>query len=116
MPSMAAVGAMHGLGCLIIDEVQHLSVAKSGGATKMLNFFTELSNTMGIPVILLGTPQSLDVLGSEFRCARRATGHPLDAIPALVALTASDHRGVQGWLWNGTSPKHWPMPPGLLRQ
>lgn len=74
MPDMATAAALCGLGLLVIDEVQHLRAAPSGGAMKMLNFFVELSNTMGVPVVLVGTPQALEPLGSELRSARRACG------------------------------------------
>jgi len=74
MPDMATVAAMHALGCLVIDEIQHLEAAKHIGRTKMLNFFTEMSNTMNVPIILMGTPKAIGVLSSEFRSARRATG------------------------------------------
>lgn len=74
MPDMAVVGALHSLGCLVIDEIQHISAAKSGGAEKILNFFVELSNTMKIPLVLIGTQKATRVLGAEFQSARRATG------------------------------------------
>ncbi|ASS66971.1 ATP-binding protein [Paenibacillus sp. RUD330] len=65
-----------GLGLLCIDEVQHLSMARSGGGSAVLNFFTTLINTANIPIILVGTPKSLNVLQSEFRQARRGlNGH-----------------------------------------
>lgn len=60
-----------GLGLLIIDEIQHLSMAKSGGADKMLNFFTTLVNVVGVPVVLLGTMAARNILQSDFRMARR---------------------------------------------
>jgi AAA domain-containing protein len=74
MPHIATVGVFHGLGCLIIDEIQHLKSAPSGGIEVMLNFFVEMENTMQIPIILIGTPKAVDVLTSEFRSARRASG------------------------------------------
>jgi len=74
IPHIATVGALHGLGCLIIDEIQHLKSAPSGGIEGMLNFFVEMENTMQIPIILIGTPKAVDVLTSEFRSARRASG------------------------------------------
>jgi len=74
MPDMASVAALHALGCLVIDEIQHLEAARHIGRTKMLNFFTEMSNTMNVPIILMGTPKAIGVLSSEFRSARRATG------------------------------------------
>ena len=71
---MSQVARNIGLGLLIIDEIQHLSRAKSGGDQKMLNFFVTLVNTIGVPVILVGTPAGLSILQSEFRQARRGSG------------------------------------------
>lgn len=62
------------LGVLVIDEIQHLSLAKSGGRQKMLNFFVNLINTVGIPVILVGTPAAMSFLIEEFRMCRRGIG------------------------------------------
>jgi hypothetical protein len=37
---MAQTANMFALGLLVIDEIQHLSRAKSGGSEKMLNFLS----------------------------------------------------------------------------
>lgn len=74
MPVIAQIAQKHGLGVLVIDEIQHLSVAKSGGIEKMLNFFVTLINMIGIPVILIGTPKAKIFLEKEFRQARRSSG------------------------------------------
>ncbi len=71
---MARVASLHSLGVLVIDEIQHLSEAKSGGSRKMLNFFVELVNKIGMPVILVGTYKAMSLLNSEFRQARRSAG------------------------------------------
>jgi hypothetical protein len=71
---MARIAAAHSLGLLVIDEIQHLASAKSGGEQVMLNFFSQLVNTVGVPVVLVGTPKAVDVLTSQFRHARRSTG------------------------------------------
>lgn len=63
-----------GLGLLIIDEIQHLSQAKSGGSDKMLNFFTTLVNVVGIPVVMVGTMKARNIFQSDFRIARRGLG------------------------------------------
>lgn len=63
-----------GLGLLVIDEIQHLNEAKSGGDQRMLNFFVSLVNTIGLPIVLIGTPKALNVLQSQFRQARRGSG------------------------------------------
>jgi hypothetical protein len=71
---MARVASLQGLGVLVVDEIQRLSVAKSGGIQKMLEFFTELVNKIGIPVILIGTYKTYSLLMEEFRLARRGAG------------------------------------------
>jgi len=71
---MATIASTHGLGLLVIDEIQHLSQAKSGGPEKMLNFFVTLVNTIGVPVVLIGTTKAMPILQSEFRQARRGSG------------------------------------------
>lgn len=74
LPAMARVGLLHSLGVLLIDEIQHLSEAKSGGARRMLNFLVQLVNTVGMPVIPVGTYKAVPILGGEFRQARRSAG------------------------------------------
>ncbi len=80
IPRIAQIVRRHSLGLLVIDEIQHLSTAKSGGQEKMLNFFVNLVNTIGIPVILIGTPKALSILQGEFRQARRSSGQQGDLI------------------------------------
>lgn len=72
-PALSQMLRVHGVGLLVIDEVQSLSVAKSGGAEKMMNFFHYLSN-MGTPILLIGTPKALPYLRGDLRQARRGSG------------------------------------------
>jgi hypothetical protein len=74
MESMANVAATHQLGMLVIDEIQYLNVAKSGGADEMLNFFVNLVNIIGLPVVIVGTYDAIPLLSSTFRQARRGSG------------------------------------------
>ena len=74
LPAVARVAANHGLGILVIDEIQRLSRAKSGGAKSMLDFFGELVDTIGVPVVLIGTYRAQSILQDEFLEARRGTG------------------------------------------
>lgn len=62
MTVMNQVARNCALGILVIDEIQHLSLARSGGSEKMLNFFVNLINNVGVPVILVGTPKAVKVL------------------------------------------------------
>lgn len=74
LPFIALVAANHGIGVLVIDEIQRLSLAKSGGVEKMLNFFVQLVNTVGVPVMLVGTYKSLSIFDGNFSQMRRGTG------------------------------------------
>ncbi|MGF9713736.1 ATP-binding protein [Paenibacillus naphthalenovorans] len=74
IPQMAQIASLHCLGTLVIDEIQNLSQAKSGGSEKMLNFFTQLINTIGVPVVLVGTYKALKLFGGSFSQARRGCG------------------------------------------
>lgn len=74
LPQMARVAANHGIGVLVIDEIQRLNRAKSGGAKTILNFFVQIANTIGVPVVLVGTYAAKSVLSGEFHQIRRGTG------------------------------------------
>lgn len=74
LPLMAQAAAVHCLGVLVIDEIQNLQEAKDDRAAQMLNFFVQLVNTIGLPVILVGTYKALPALNAEFRNARRNSG------------------------------------------
>ncbi len=74
LSEMARVAANHCLGVLVIDEIQRLSQARSGGAERMLNFFVQLVNTIGVPVVMIGTYKALALLSGEFSQMRRGTG------------------------------------------
>ncbi|MGR5298054.1 AAA family ATPase [Vibrio mediterranei] len=74
LAAMAQVANTHTVGVLIIDEIQHLSRSRSGGSEKMLNFFVTLVNTIGLPVILVGTPRAREIFEADMRSARRGSG------------------------------------------
>jgi hypothetical protein len=74
MTQMAQIANRHALGVLIIDEIQHLTLAKGLGSDALLNFLVTLINTIGIPVVMIGTMGALPVLQGDFRQARRANG------------------------------------------
>ena len=74
MPYMALAASNVHLGVMVIDEIQRLTKLNVGGYEKILDFFVQLINTIGLPVILVGTYKAWSVLGSEFRQIRRGTG------------------------------------------
>jgi hypothetical protein len=74
MADVADLCLIHAIGLLVIDEFQHMSLAKSGGEKKMINFLVTLVNVVEVSVVLIGTPKALRLFASEFRQARRASG------------------------------------------
>lgn len=70
---MAVVASLHNVGLLVIDELQFLDAAKSGGAEKALNFLTGLENLIGVPVVMVGTLKAHALLGKDVRQARRSS-------------------------------------------
>ena len=74
LTAMKRCAFKHQLGLLVVDEIQHLSTARSGGVERMLNYFVTLVNTIGVPVLMVGTPMAERFIPSCFRQARRANG------------------------------------------
>jgi hypothetical protein len=74
MADVADLCLIHAVGLIVIDEFQHMSLAKSGGEKKMINFLVTLVNVVEVSVVLIGTPKALRLFASEFRQARRASG------------------------------------------
>lgn len=71
---MEQLASTYYVGALFIDELQHLRVAKTGGKDNMLNFFVNLLNSIGVPVVFIGTNSMIDLFGDVLRNARRACG------------------------------------------
>ncbi|MDV7105397.1 ATP-binding protein [Vibrio sp. TH_r3] len=69
---IARVAALHSIGILVIDEIQHLDHFKSGGSDRILNFFVALTNVIKIPVLFVGTPKANQIFSPTMRSARRA--------------------------------------------
>jgi len=99
LAAMAQVANAHALGVLIIDEIQHLSRSRSGGSEKMLNFFVTLVNTIGLPVILVGTPRARKIFEADMRSARRGSG-----LGAIFWDPMEDGRE-----WNALTDKLWSL-------
>lgn len=74
MADVADLCLIHAIGLIVIDEFQHMNLAKSGGEKKMINFLVTLVNVVEVSIVLIGTPKALRLFTSEFRQARRASG------------------------------------------
>lgn len=69
--NMSRLACQYGIGVLVIDEIQHLLNNKVD-MEEMLNFFVTLTNTVGMPTVLIGTSKAQQIFKGNFRQARRA--------------------------------------------
>jgi len=100
---MSQMANVHAVGVLVIDEIQHLSVGRSGGSEKMLNFFVTLVNVIGLPVVLVGTPKAQPIFDKDLRSARRSAGfgalywNPMTA-PVAKTNLKTGKEGLTEWI------------------
>lgn len=73
LAQVAQIAHTHHLGVLVIDEMQNLVNARRN-KDDLLNFLVKLDNTVGVPVIRVGTNEAFPILQGNFRNARRGTG------------------------------------------
>jgi hypothetical protein len=71
---MSQAATQKAIGILVIDEIQRLSRKHAGGKEKMLEFFVELVNVIGVPVIMVGTPKARPIFELELQSGRRSAG------------------------------------------
>lgn len=71
---MAQSANKNAIGVLVIDEIQRLTRKRSAGREEMMEFFVELVNTIGIPVVLVGTPKARPIFEIELQSGRRSAG------------------------------------------
>jgi hypothetical protein len=59
---------------LVIDDIQNLCGAKETISNELLSFMVSMTNSLRIPVIMVGSPKILRLLQREFQQAKRASG------------------------------------------
>jgi energy-coupling factor transporter ATP-binding protein EcfA2 len=74
LAQVATIMNNHGIGAIVIDELQHLTGAKKELPERMLNYFVTMVNSVGVVVIRAGTNKAVDLLNKGLRHARRAGG------------------------------------------
>lgn len=102
MRSVARVMHMHSVGLLIADEVQNLANARKGAQTVMTELVSA-ANTLGVPILFIGTNKAAKVLSLDFRQARRSSGlgiTPWDRLAEHVDTGTSDWEDFLEVLWN----------------
>lgn len=99
---MVKVAAQINLGVLIIDEIQNVHKAHSGGDERMINFITELVNTLGIPVIVIGTFKAMYLYKKSVANTRRG-------IPDMYNENVTDLWLEDSWEWNEFIESLWSL-------
>lgn len=74
LAQVATIMNNHGVGALVIDELQYLTAAKKELPERMLNYFVSMVNCLGVPVIRVGTNKAVQLLNKGLKHARRAGG------------------------------------------
>lgn len=98
---MAKVAGLINLGVLVIDEIQRVNRAYSGGDEKMIDFITELTNSIGIPIIIIGTFKAVYLFKSCLANCRRG-------VPDGYAENITD-RMKDDWEWEQFLENLWDL-------
>jgi len=99
---MIKVAAQINLGVLVIDEIQKIQKAYSGGEEDMIDFITEIVNTIGIPTILIGSYKALYLFKDSLANTRRG-------IPDEFMENISGYMLEDSWEWNEFIENLWDM-------
>lgn len=67
----AQLARRYHLGVLVIDEIQNIRTARGKNQDEIIKFLLQVTNTIEIPIILVGTPAAIDVLQSDSMLSRR---------------------------------------------
>ena len=81
------------LGLLVIDEIQKIHKAYSGGKDNIIDLLTQLINTIGLPVITLGSYKALYLFKDSLANSKRG-------IPIGFSENISGPMVKGGWEWN----------------
>jgi len=68
----ARVAALHSIGLLVIDEIQHLDLNTKNSAEEILQFFIKLTNIIKLPILFIGTPKAYKLFSPLMSSARRS--------------------------------------------
>lgn len=104
MKKIEEIASNYFIGVIVIDELQNLNLAKTGGAKRALSYFRSLMNNVGIPLVLIGTYAAMDIFKGGLQDPRRASDEGITEIwrPAATDDHFSNFVDVlQKYLWIG---------------
>jgi hypothetical protein len=74
---------IHRLGCLFVDEIHNLETSNDNLRKRIMNYFKTLANTIGVPIIYIGTDQAAPILFGDFQTGSRAQGFGMPLVDRL---------------------------------
>ena len=90
--------ATYHVGAILIDEFQNLNVASKAHYEETLQLFDSLSNLLNLPIIKIGTNESLKHFRTQFRHCRRAGDLiELAPYPRVIPSSESDEIVTTDW-------------------
>lgn len=89
--------SVHKVGLLVIDEIQNLLVSRKN-REELFNFIVSIPNTLGVPILMVGTPKILKFMQTDLRIARRF-GSKRCLIWKNMDYDSSDWKKLIGALW-----------------
>lgn len=73
MNLMGRIASTHFLGVLVVDELQNLSIRKSGGEKGLLDQLAAMFEVLEIPIIFIGTPSVTKIFEKKLQNVRRSS-------------------------------------------
>jgi len=74
VPGLITISREHYLGLLVIDEMQNLFTRSTKVSAELRDFIVRIINDLKIPVLMVGTAATANILSGTFRVNRRCTG------------------------------------------
>jgi hypothetical protein len=71
---MKTIAGQIRLGLLVVDEIQRIKIAYSGGKSKLMSFLEELTSKVQVPVVPVGTYKAFGLFQEGLAVARRVSG------------------------------------------
>lgn len=98
---MAELALQHALGILVVDDFHHLSNRASGGRAALKDTLAQVTDWLGIPILLVGIPRAEDIIRSERYLEKRFGSDGLSWIPLGVTSPDEKDKDAVREEWHG---------------
>ena len=92
--------ATYHVGALVIDNIQNIKLTKTGGYEQLIVFINNLCEELGIPIILVGTYNAVDILMKDASIASRLTSGGYQELQRPGSADSDDWREFCDIVWS----------------